>query len=93
MWAFSLFLEAIAIFPQLVLLTRDKDVENITGHYVAFLGAYRALYILNWIYRAYTEPHYSAWIPWLCGLVQTGLYADFFYRYFVSVKQGTRLKL
>ncbi|CAE7897213.1 ERD2B [Symbiodinium sp. KB8] len=92
-WSFSIFLEAIAIFPQLVLLTRDKDVENITSHYIATLGAYRALYILNWIYRAWTEPHYSAWLPWFCGAVQTLLYADFFWRYFKSVKAGTTLKI
>ena len=113
-WAFSLYLEAVAIFPQLVMLTREKDVENITTHYIATLGAYRcvhsacaddpcpvhaslfarrALYILNWIYRVWTEPHYSAWIPWFCGAVQTLLYADFFWQYFKSVRQGTPLKM
>lgn len=80
-WAFSIYLEAIAIFPQLVLLTREGEIENITSHYIATLGAYRAFYLLNWIYRLCTEPHYRAWIPWIAGIVQTGLYADFFYHY------------
>lgn len=92
-WTFSLFLESIAIFPQLVMLTRDRDVENITMHYVAALGSYRALYILNWIYRAWTEPHYWALLPWVTGAIQTALYSDFFYRYYISVSQGTPLKL
>jgi ER lumen protein retaining receptor len=25
-------------------------------------SAYRALYILNWVYRYFTEPHYVHWI-------------------------------
>ncbi len=51
MWAFSIWLEAIAICPQLILLQRNKSAENLTASYMASLGAYRALYILNWIYR------------------------------------------
>jgi len=51
LWAFSIFLEAVAIFPQLVVLQRTQDVETITGHYIFALGGYRLFYILNWIYR------------------------------------------
>jgi ER lumen protein retaining receptor len=90
-WAFSLFLEAVAIFPQLVLLTRDREVENITGHYIAALGAYRAFYILNWVWRAATEPGYSAWLVWATGAVQTLLYADFFWHYVKSIQAGAPL--
>ncbi|KAJ9567135.1 hypothetical protein OSB04_003101, partial [Centaurea solstitialis] len=61
-WAFSIYLEAVAILPQLVLLQRSGNVDNLTGQYVFFLGAYRALYILNWIYRYFTEAHFSGWI-------------------------------
>eukprot|EP01041_Mallomonas_annulata_P001239 gene1239-2406_t len=48
LWTFSIYLEAIAIVPQLIVLQRYRDVENLNGHYVFFLGAYRFLYILNW---------------------------------------------
>ncbi|RZC64923.1 hypothetical protein C5167_008613 [Papaver somniferum] len=37
-WAFSLYLEAVAILPQLVLLQRSGNVDNLTGQYVFFLG-------------------------------------------------------
>lgn len=40
-WAFSIYLEAVAIAPQLILLQRHRHVENITSYYVACLGAYR----------------------------------------------------
>lgn len=78
--------------------------------------AYRAFYILNWIYRYITEARFSRWIGkpyhelkrtdscmtsdcmYICsdfqfaiadfsacvsGIVQTALYADFFYYYFI----------
>lgn len=92
-WGFSIYLEAVAILPQLVLLQRSGNVDNLTGQYVAFLGAYRAFYILNWIYRYFTEPHFSRWIACVAGLVQTALYADFFYYYFISWKNNVKLQL
>ena len=83
LWTFSIYLEAIAILPQLIVLQRYGEVENLTGNYIFFMGAYRALYILNWIYRAYTEKGYQHhWVVYLCGVLQTMLYVDFFYYYF-----------
>lgn len=38
MWTFSLFLEAVAILPQLVLLQRTRNIDNLTGQYVFLLG-------------------------------------------------------
>lgn len=63
-WAFSEYLEALAILPQLILLQRHRSVENITSYYVAALGVYRGLYIINWIYRHVLPPkHASHVIP------------------------------
>jgi ER lumen protein retaining receptor len=50
-WAFSIYLEAVAILPQLFILQRTGEAEAITTHYLAALGVYRAFYIPNWIYR------------------------------------------
>lgn len=93
LWTFSIYLEAVAILPQLVLLQRSRNIDNLTGNYVFFLGAYRALYLLNWMYRFFNENHQFRWIPWLSGLVQTALYADFFYYYIMSWKNREKLKL
>jgi len=84
LWTFSIFLEAVAIFPQLVLLQRTNEVENITADYIFCLGLYRALYLLNWIYRYFTEEDYVQWIVWVSGVAQTALYCDFFYYYIIS---------
>eukprot|EP01035_Chromulina_nebulosa_P020266 gene20266-26310_t len=36
-WTFSIYLEAFAIIPQLIVLQRYQEVENLTGNYVFFL--------------------------------------------------------
>lgn len=51
LWTFSIYLEALAILPQLFMLQRTGEAEMITTHYLFALGAYRALYIPNWVYR------------------------------------------
>ncbi|KAK1303538.1 ER lumen protein retaining receptor [Acorus calamus] len=93
LWTFSLYLEAVAILPQLVLLQRSRNIDNLTGNYVFLLGAYRALYLINWIYRFFIENHQFRWIPWLSGILQTAIYTDFFYYYIRSWKNRETLKL
>lgn len=94
LWSFSILLEALAIVPQLFVLQRYREVENLTGHYVFFLGVYRFLYIINWIYRANYEPLYHTnWFSSFCGTVQTALYIDFFYYYVLSKYYGGKLTL
>lgn len=93
LWTFSIYLEAVAILPQLVLLQQSRNIDNLTGNYVFLLGAYRALYLLNWIYRFFMENHQVRWISWVSGLVQTALYADFFYYYIKSWKNHEKLTL
>lgn len=88
LWTFSIYLEAVAILPQLFLLQKQGEVENLTSHYVAALGAYRALYLLNWMYRYFTEDDYQQRIVWISGIIQTALYCDFFYHYYQSKRGG-----
>lgn len=38
LWSFSIYLEAVAILPQLILLQRTQNIDNLTGNYVALLG-------------------------------------------------------
>jgi len=92
LWSFSIFLESVAILPQLFMLQRTGEAETITTHYLAALGAYRALYIPNWIYR-YASDNVVDPIAVTAGIVQTGLYVDFFYVYFTKVLQGQKFEL
>lgn len=92
LWAFSVYLEAVAILPQLFMLSRTGEAETITTHYLFALGMYRALYLINWIYRYFTEGHVDV-IVWLAGTAQTVLYSDFLWIYFTRVLKGKKFEL
>lgn len=98
LWSFSIYLEAVAIVPQLVVVqafakANNGFVESLTSDYVFCLGGYRAMYLLNWIYRLMTEDGYRNWIVWTAGMVQTGIYIDFFYYYIKNKLEGKKLTL
>jgi len=92
LWTFSIYLESLAILPQLFMVTKTGEAESITSHYLFALGMYRALYILNWVYRYYFEGFYDI-IAIVAGCVQTFLYCDFFYLYVTKVLKGKKLQL
>lgn len=92
LWTFSIYLESVAILPQLFLVSKTGEAESITSHYLFALGSYRGLYLFNWVYRYYAEDHYDL-IAIVAGLVQTVLYCDFFYLYITKVLKGKKLQL
>ncbi|KAL1934464.1 hypothetical protein VTP01DRAFT_6646 [Rhizomucor pusillus] len=92
LWSFSIWLESVAILPQLFMLQRTGEAETITTHYLFALGIYRALYLVNWIYRYISDDHIY-WIAWVAGLLQTALYSDFFYIYYTKVLKGQKFEL
>ena len=93
-WAFSIWLESVAILPQLFMLQRTGEAEAITAHYLFALGTYRALYIPNWIYRYVMEPmHRIDGVAVVAGVLQTVLYSDFFWIYYTKVMKGQKFKL
>ncbi|MXQ94065.1 hypothetical protein E5288_WYG008534 [Bos mutus] len=86
LWTFSIYLESVAILPQLFMISKTGEAETITTHYLFFLGLYRALYLVNWIWRFYFEGFFDL-IAVVAGVVQTILYCDFFYLYITKVCQ------
>ncbi|XP_059158877.1 ER lumen protein-retaining receptor 2 isoform X2 [Physella acuta] len=92
LWTFSIYLESVAILPQLFMMSKTGEAETITSHYLFALGSYRALYILNWVYRYYFEGFFDL-IAVVAGCVQTILYCDFFYLYITKVLKGKKLSL
>jgi len=70
-------------------LSKTGSAETITAHYLFALGSYRGLYILNWVYRYYSESYIDP-IAVVAGIVQTVLYADFFYLYVTRVIQQNK---
>jgi len=92
LWTFSIYLEAVAILPQLFMISKTGEAETITSHYLFAQGSYRALYIANWIYRYHYENHLDL-IAIFSGVVQTVLYCDFFYLYITKVMKGQKISL
>ncbi|CAC5358639.1 KDELR [Mytilus coruscus] len=91
-WTFSIYLESVAILPQLFMISKTGEAETITSHYLFALGSYRALYLCNWIYRYYAEGFFDL-IAVVAGVVQTILYCDFFYLYITKVMKGKKISL
>ncbi|KAI8143473.1 ER lumen protein retaining receptor [Fennellomyces sp. T-0311] len=92
LWSFSIWLESVAIMPQLYMLQQTGEAETITTHYIFALGAYRTLYLANWGYRYAVEGH-ADMIATVAGLIQTALYSDFFYLYYTKVLKGKKMEI
>ncbi|VEL32025.1 unnamed protein product [Protopolystoma xenopodis] len=50
-WTFSIYLEAVAILPQLYMISKTGEAETITSHYLFALGFYRAISSASLFYR------------------------------------------
>ena len=76
LWAFSIYLEAVAILPQLFMLQRTGEADSITSHYLFALGLYRGMYIPNWIYRCAANPFSKSPVNGDPKLIWLGWYTD-----------------
>ena len=90
LWTFSIYLEALAIIPQLTLVIKNGEVNPTVFYYICALFSYRALYIINWIWRYCTENYFDV-IATSAGCFQTLLYMPFFYLYHRKVIQQEEL--
>lgn len=76
-------LESTCILPQLLLLRQTTVPTVIDSYYLLALGAYRALYILNWIWRsADIRDQNVDPIAVIFGVLQTAFYIDFAWVYY-----------
>jgi len=73
LWTFSIYLESVCIIPQLYMIKQIGIISSDQIIYLSFLGAYRALYIFNWIYRYETEYFYDV-LADVGGFIQTTIY-------------------
>lgn len=89
LWAFSIVLESICVVPQLLLLRQTSVPTVIDSFYLVTLGAYRGLYVLNWIWRAASGDLPDA-ISVVFGVIQTLLYLDFAWVYWT--RQRVKLR-
>lgn len=89
LWDFSIVLEAFCVIPQLLLLRQTSVPTVIDSYYLVTLGAYRGLYILNWIWRSANKDWPDA-ISVIFGIIQTAFYIDFAWVYYT--RQRVKLR-
>jgi len=89
LWTFSIILESVCVLPQLLLLRQTTVPTVIDSFYLVTLGSYRAFYLLNWIYRAFTPSKPDA-ISVIFGILQTAFYVDFAWVYWT--RQRVKLR-
>lgn len=70
------------MLPQLLLLRQTTVPTVITSFYIVFLGAYRALYVVNWFLHEFdTNMRKPSPISIIFGIIQTAFYVDFAWVY------------
>lgn len=90
LWTFSIYLEAVAIVPQLFMVWRTGTLDNVK-YYLMAMGSYRALYLMNWVWRYIMEGRYDL-ITVSGGIVHTYLYCSFFVWYNTRVPKAGKIQ-
>jgi len=99
-WTYAIYLESAALIPQLYMFQKQSSgvVELLTAHFVAALGFGRTMEFFFWIY-SYHELASSAgsklpgYLALIAQFVQLILMLDFFWYYYIAVKNATPLVL
>ena len=99
-WTYAMYLESAALVPQLFMFQKQASgvVELLTAHFVAALGFGRIMEFFFWIY-SYHELANSAgsrlpgYLALFAQFVQLVLMLDFFWYYYLAVKNATPLVL
>ena len=99
-WCFSMYLEAVAIFPQIQLFVVKKgQIETYTSHYVALCGLSRLLSLIFW-WDTYPELNtqdgnsislfcnYCGYFIIASQVIQLLIMIDYYYLYFKSLFKG-----
>lgn len=98
-WAFSMYLESFAIFPQILLFSLKKgQIESFTSHYVALCGLSRLFSLVFW-WDTYEElrcdtfllGYYVGYFIIASQIVQLIIMADYYYIYFKSLLRGQNI--
>jgi hypothetical protein len=90
-WDFSQILESVCVLPQLLLLRQTTVPTVIDSFYLLTLGAYRGLYLINWIWRELdVNDRAPNAVSVIFGIIQTALYVDFFWVYYT--RQRVKLR-
>lgn len=99
-WTYAMYLESAALIPQLFMFQKQSSgvVELLTAHFVAALGFGRIMEFFFWIYSYHELANSSGsrlpgYLALFAQFVQLVLMLDFFWYYYLAVKNATPLVL
>jgi hypothetical protein len=99
-WTYAMYLESAALIPQLFMFQKQASgvVELLTAHFVAALGFGRVMEFCFWIYSYHelassTGSRLPGYLALFSQFVQLVLMLDFFWYYYIAVKNATPLVL
>jgi len=100
MWTMSLYVEAVAMVPQLFMLTKKGGVvESLASHYIAAVFIARCLYLSFWC-NSYGElkpknadVNLPGWGVIGAQVLQVIIFGDFMIHYFRSMRDNAKLVL
>jgi len=100
LWTLALYVETVAMVPQLFLLTKlGGEVDSLQGHYIACMFLARLLMMRFWItcYEELRPKHAEYNLPGFgvvgSQLLQVVLFADFMHLYLKSMRTNAKLIL
>ncbi|XP_014209834.1 ER lumen protein-retaining receptor 1-A [Copidosoma floridanum] len=77
-WIFSIYLEAVAIIPQLYICLKAKKIENPVFYYIVLLALYKTLYVTFEMSFLYNYGFVLDVISVAAGINQLFFYSAFF---------------
>merc|ERR1711935_143575 len=99
-WTYAMYLESVALMPQLFMFQKQASgvVELLTAHFVAALGFGRVMEFFFWIYSYHELANSSGsklpgYLALFAQFMQLVLMLDFFWYYYLAVKNATPLVL
>jgi hypothetical protein len=99
-WTYAMYLESTALVPQLYMFQKQASgvVELLTAHFVAALGFGRLMEFCFWIYSYHELANHAGsrlpgYLALIAQFVQLVLMVDFFWYYYMAVKNATPLVL
>lgn len=87
--AFTMYLEALALVPQLWLMKKMHDVEPITSHYVGLLIVSRVVRMVFWGVLFFLGEHFLQ--LFIADILHTCFAGDYLYLWVRKLKSGGRL--
>lgn len=99
-WTYAMYLESVALVPQLFMFQKQASgvVELLTAHFVAALGFGRLMEFMFWVYSYHelatkSGSRLPGYLALFSQFMQLVLMLDFFWYYYLAVKNATPLVL